>query len=182
MTTQDRLDKFLHTQPRTNKAAFVASDAKILGDVELGRDASVFYGAILRADINSITIGRGSNVQDGCIIHLADELGAHVGDYCTIGHAAILHACTIGNECLIGMRAVVLDGAEIGDQCLIAAGSVVTPRTKIPPRSMVMGTPAKVVRPLTEMEIAFLRESAEKYMIVARSHATFQQNHAAEEF
>ena len=182
MTTQDRLDKFLHTQPRTNKAAFVASDAKILGDVELGRDSSVFYGAILRADINSITIGRGSNVQDGCIIHLADELGAHVGDYCTIGHAAIIHACTIGNECLIGMRAVVLDGAEIGDQCLIAAGSVITPRTKIPPRSMVMGTPAKVVRPLTEIEIAFLRESAEKYMIVACAHAKLQQNKSAEEF
>lgn len=182
MTTQNRLDKFLHTQPRTNKAAFVASDAKILGDVELGRDSSVFYGAILRADINSITIGRGTNIQDGCIIHLADELGAHVGDYCTIGHGAIIHACTIGRECLIGMRAVILDGAEIGEQSLIAAGAVITPRTKIPPRSMVMGTPAKVIRPLTENEIAFLRESAEKYMIVARAHATLQQNQAAEDF
>lgn len=182
MTTQNRLDKFLHTQPRTNKAAFVASDAKILGDVELGRDSSVFYGAILRADINSITIGRGTNIQDGCIIHLADELGAHVGDYCTIGHGAIIHACTIDRECLIGMRAVILDGAEIGEQSLIAAGAVITPRTKIPPRSMVMGTPAKVIRPLTENEIAFLRESAEKYMIVARAHATLQQNQAAEDF
>lgn len=135
----------------------------------------MFYGAVLRGDIESIDIGEATNVQDGCIIHLADDLGARVGAWCTIGHAAIIHACTVGDECLVGMRAVILDGAEIGDQCLIGAGALVTQRMKIPPRSMVMGTPAKVVRSLSETEIASLRESAEKYKIVAVAHAALQK-------
>jgi carbonic anhydrase/acetyltransferase-like protein (isoleucine patch superfamily) len=181
MTTAERLETFLKRKPQIEKAGFVAGDAKILGDVKLGRNASVFYGAVLRADINSITVGEGTNVQDGCIIHLADDLGAHIGDFCTIGHGAIIHACTIGNECLIGMRAVILDGAVIGDQCLIAAGSVVTPRTNIPPRSMVMGMPAKVVRQLKDEEIALLRQSADKYIEVAQAHAA-QQNRLSDSF
>ena len=98
-----------------------------------------------------------------------------MGAWCTIGHAAIIHACTVGDECLVGMRAVILDGAEIGDQCLIAAGALVTQRMKIPPRSMVMGTPAKVVRSLNEAEIVSLRQSAEKYKIVAAAHAALQK-------
>lgn len=175
MTTSERLETFLKRKPQVQEAGFVAEDAKIIGDVKLGANASVFYGAVLRGDINSITIGEGTNVQDGCIVHLADDLGAHVGDFCTIGHGAIIHACTIGHECLIGMRAVILDGAVIGDQCLIAAGSVVTPRTKIPPRSMVMGTPAKVVRSLSDEEIVSLRQSADKYIEVARAHAAKQK-------
>jgi carbonic anhydrase/acetyltransferase-like protein (isoleucine patch superfamily) len=143
--------------------------------VRLGKDSSVFYGAVLRGDIESIHIGEATNVQDGCIIHLADDLGARVGAWCTIGHAAIIHACTVGDECLVGMKAVILDGAEIGDQCLIAAGALVTQRMKIPPRSMVMGTPAKVVRSLNEAEIVALRQSAEKYKIVAVAHAVLQK-------
>jgi carbonic anhydrase/acetyltransferase-like protein (isoleucine patch superfamily) len=143
--------------------------------VRLGKDSSVFYGAVLRGDIESIHIGEATNVQDGCIIHLADDLGARVGAWCTIGHAAIIHACTVGDECLVGMKAVILDGAEIGDQCLIAAGALVTQRMKIPPRSRVMGSPAKVVRSLNEAEIASLRQSAEKYKIVAVAHAALQK-------
>jgi carbonic anhydrase/acetyltransferase-like protein (isoleucine patch superfamily) len=174
MTIEERLAKFLHRTPDTKAAAFVAANASLTGDVRLGRDSSVFYGAILRGDIESIVIGEGSNVQDGCIIHLADDLGARVGAYCTLGHGAIVHACTVGDLSLIGMRAIILDAAEIGDECLIAAGSVVTPRTKIPPRSLVMGTPAKVVRPLTTPELESLRHSAEKYIAVARAHAALQ--------
>ena len=175
MTTAERLQHFLTRKPDIAAAAFVATDAQIIGDVRLGKDSSVFYGAVLRGDIESIHIGEATNVQDGCIIHLADDLGARVGAWCTIGHAAIIHACTVGDECLVGMRAVILDGAEIGDQCLIAAGTLVTQRMKIPPRSMVMGTPAKVVRSLNEAEIVSLRQSAEKYKIVAAAHAALQK-------
>ena len=175
MTTAERLQHFLTRKPDIAAAAFVATDAQIIGDVRLGKDSSVFYGAVLRGDIESIHIGEATNVQDGCIIHLADDLGARVGACCTIGHAAIIHACTVGDECLVGMRAVILDGAEIGDQCLIAAGALVTQRMKIPPRSMVMGAPAKVVRSLNEAEIVSLRQSAEKYKIVAAAHAALQK-------
>ena len=175
MTTAERLQHFLTRKPDIAAAAFVATDAQIIGDVRLGKDSSVFYGAVLRGDIESIHIGEATNVQDCCIIHLADDLGAQVGAWCTIGHAAIIHACTVGDECLVGMRAVILDGAEIGDQCLIAAGALVTQRMKIPPRSMVMGAPAKVVRSLNEAEIVSLRQSAEKYKIVAAAHAALQK-------
>ena len=179
ITIEERLEKFLSRQPQLSEAAFVAEDARIMGDVRLGKEASVFYGCVLRGDIESILIGEGSNVQDGSIIHLADDLPAIVGAYCTIGHGAIIHACTVGDECLVGMRAVVLDGAEIGDQCLVAAGSVVTPRTKIPAGSMVMGTPGKVVRPLSAEERAGLRHWAEKYIHVARAHAALQERERA---
>jgi len=175
MTIDERLNKFLNRQPDTAAAAFVADDASLMGDVRLAKDSSVFYGCVLRGDIESIIIGEGSNVQDGSVIHLADDLPAIVGAYTTIGHLAMVHACRIGDECLIGMRSVVLDGAEIGDQCLIAAGSVVTPRTKIPAGSMVMGMPGKVVRQLTPDERAGLRAWADKYVSVARAHAAKQE-------
>ncbi len=174
MTIQDRLNCHLSRTPDLSAAAFVANDASITGDVRLGKDSSVFYGSVLRGDIESIIVGEGSNIQDGSIIHLADDLSAIVGAYCTVGHGAIVHACTVGDECLIGMRAVVLDGAEIGDQCLIAAGAVVTPRSKIPAGSMVMGTPGKVVRQLSPDERAGLKLWAEKYIHVARAHAALQ--------
>lgn len=174
MTVEDRLAAFLSKTPDTGQAAFVANSASLTGDVRLGRDSSVFYHAVLRGDIESIHIGEGTNIQDGAIVHLADDLPARVGAFCTIGHAAIVHACTIGDLCLVGMRAVILDGAEIGDECLIGAGALVTGRTKVPPRSLVIGSPAKVVRPLTEPEIRSLRDSADKYIAVARAHAALQ--------
>jgi carbonic anhydrase/acetyltransferase-like protein (isoleucine patch superfamily) len=174
MNIHERLAFYLSQEPQLEEAAFVAANATIHGAVTLGRDASVFYGSILRGDIQTIEIGEGTNIQDGTIIHLADEFPAIVGAFTTVGHGAMVHACTIGNECLIGMRATVLDGAVIGDHCLVAAGSVVTPRTVIPPGSMVMGAPAKVKRPLTPEEIAGLRPWAEKYIVVARAHAARQ--------
>ena len=171
MTIHDRLEKFLARQPHTSRAAFVAPNANLMGDVRLGRDSSVFYGAVLRGDIETISIGEGTNVQDAAVVHLADDLPAIVGARCTIGHSAIVHACRIGDLCLVGMGAVILDGAEIGDECLIGARALVTQRTKIPPRSLVIGSPAKVVRQLTDAEMASLHESAEKYIAVARAHA-----------
>ena len=174
MSIEDRLANFLSKSPDTRMASFVANSASLMGDVRLGKNSSVFYQAVLRGDIETIFIGEGTNVQDGAIIHLADDLPARIGAYCTIGHAAIVHACTIGDLCLVGMQAVILDGAEIGDECLIGAGALITGRTKIPPRSLVVGTPAKVVRPLTDLEISSLQDSADKYISVARAHAALQ--------
>jgi gamma-carbonic anhydrase len=137
----------------------------------MAANSSVFYGAVLRGDIETISIGEGSNIQDGVIIHLADDLPAVVGNFCTVGHGAIIHACTVEDSCLIGMRATVLDGAVIGSESLVAAGALVTPGTHIPPGSMVMGAPAKVKRPLTPDERAGLKLWAVKYIAVARAHA-----------
>ena len=164
MTIDERLEKFLSRPPQLSEAAFVAEDARIMGDVRLAKDSSVFYGCVLRGDIESIIIGEGTNVQDGSIIHLADDLPAIVGAYCTIGHGAIVHACTVGDETLVGMGAVILDGAVIGRQSLIGAKALVTQGTKIPPGSLVLGAPAKVVRKLSKKERAGLKWWAEKYM------------------
>jgi carbonic anhydrase/acetyltransferase-like protein (isoleucine patch superfamily) len=167
----ERFSKYLDAKPNLSRAAFVAPDAQIMGAVTLGADSSVFYGCILRADINSIQIGEGTNIQDGTIIHLADDYGVRIGDFTTVGHGAMIHACTIGNSSLIGMRSTILDGAVIGNHCLIAAGAVITPGTHIPDGAMVVGSPGKIKRMLTEEERAGLRKWAEKYILVARRHA-----------
>lgn len=172
MNVQERLARHLGKTPDIGRALFVASNATVIGDVALGAQSSVFYGAVLRGDIARIVVGEGTNLQDNAVVHLADDLDAIIGDWCTVGHAAIIHACTIEDECLIGMGATVLDGARIGARSMIAAGAVVTPRTMVPPGSMVMGTPAKVVRTLSEGEQRALRGWAEKYLDVAKAHAT----------
>lgn len=171
MTVQERLDRYLGRAPDTARAAFVAPNATVLGDVTLGADSSVWYGCVLRGDINAIAIGAGSNVQDGTIVHLADDHGVRVGTFTTIGHAAIIHACDIGDECLIGMGATILDGAKIGDRCIVGANALVTQRFVAPPGSMILGAPAKVVRALSEEEQRGLRRWAEKYIEVAKAHA-----------
>ena len=171
MNVQERLARHLGKTPDIGRALFVAANATIIGDVTLGARSSVFYGAVLRGDIARIVVGEGTNIQDNAVVHLADDLDAVIGDWCTVGHAAIIHACTIENECLIGMGATVLDGARIGARSMVAAGAVVTPRTIVPPGSMVMGTPAKVVRALSDAEQAGLRGWAEKYLDVAKAHA-----------
>ncbi len=171
MTIQERLARHLGRRPDVARAAYVAPNATVLGDVTLGADSSVWYGCVLRGDINGIVIGEGTNVQDGTIVHLADDYGVRVGHHTTIGHAAIIHACTIGDECLVGMGATILDGAQIGDHCIVGANALVTQRFVAPPGSMILGAPAKVVRPLRPGEIASLRPWAEKYIAVARAHA-----------
>lgn len=171
MTVQERLARHLRRTPELSRAAFVASNATVVGDVTLGAQASVFYGAVLRGDIARIVVGEGSNIQDNAIVHLADDLDAIIGAWCTIGHAAIVHACTIEDECLIGMGATVLDGARIGARSIVGANSLVPQRFTCPPGSMVYGSPAKVARPLTAEEQAGLRRWAEKYVEVAKAHA-----------
>ena len=171
MTVQERLARHFSKTPDTARARWVAANATVVGDVTLGAGSSVFYGAVLRGDIARIVVGEGSNIQDNCVVHLADDLDAIIGDWVTVGHGAIIHACTIGDECLIGMGAVVLDGARVGARSIVGAGAVVTPRTVIPPGSMVLGSPARVARALSEEEQSRLREWAEKYTHVAAAHA-----------
>lgn len=170
MTIQERLARYLGRAPDTARAAFVAPNATVLGDVTLGPLSSVWYGCVLRGDINTIAIGEGTNIQDLTMVHLADDFGVKVGRYCTVGHSAIVHACTIGDECLVGMGATILDGAEIGDRCIIGANALVTQRFVAPPGSLILGSPAKVVRALTADEQAGIRRWAEKYIEVARAH------------
>jgi carbonic anhydrase/acetyltransferase-like protein (isoleucine patch superfamily) len=160
-----QLDTFLRKEPVLGRDVYLASTAVVLGDVTLGDHSSVWYGAVLRGDINCIVVGHHSNVQDNAVLHLADDFPCVVGNWVTIGHSAVVHACTIGDECLIGIGATVLDGAVIGEQSLVGAGAVVTPGTVIPPGSMVLGAPAKVKRALTPEERAGLKHWAEKYVV-----------------
>ena len=170
MTLDERLKKFLGQTPDTARALFVAPNATVLGDVVLGPQSSVWYGVVLRGDINEIRVGEGTNIQDNAVVHLADDFGAYIGAWCTIGHAAIIHACTIGDECLIGMGATILDGARIGARSMIGANSLVPQGMVVPPGSLVYGAPAKITRLLAPEEQDKLRRWAEKYVEVAKAH------------
>ena len=152
-----------HT-PLLGKGAWIAPGAHVAGRVTLGKDVSIWYGAVLRADINTIVIGDRCNIQDNAVLHLADTFGVVLGEDVVVGHSAILHACTIGNNVLIGMGAIVMDGAEIGDDCVIAAGALVPPGKKIPAGSLVVGSPGKVARDTTEAERESNRSMALKYI------------------
>lgn len=162
---------FLEIAPEIHPSAFVASSADLLGAITLGEDSSVWFGCVLRADIERIRVGRGSNLQDGTVVHLSSTLGTEVGDYVTCGHRTLLHACKVGDEVLVGMGAIIMDGAEIGARSLVAAGSLVTKDQIVPPGSLVMGSPAKLVRDLSEAEQSANRALAEKYIRVSREHA-----------
>jgi carbonic anhydrase/acetyltransferase-like protein (isoleucine patch superfamily) len=162
-TLAERLDTFLRKQPVMGRGVYIARGAVVVGDVTLGEGSSVWYNAVLRGDINRIAVGAGSNIQDNAVLHLADDYPCIIGDYVTVGHSAIVHACVIGDECLIGMGAVILDGVELGAQCLVGARALITQHCKIPPGSLVLGAPAKVVRPLTPEERGGLKSWADKY-------------------
>jgi carbonic anhydrase/acetyltransferase-like protein (isoleucine patch superfamily) len=159
-----QLDSFLRKKPTLGAGVYIAKGAVVLGDVTLGDYASVWYNAVLRGDINQIVVGHHSNIQDGSVLHLADEYPCIVGNYVTVGHLAIVHACTLGDECLIGMGATILDGAVIGEQSIVGARALVTQGTQIPPGSLVLGAPAKVARVLSPEERNGLRHWAEKYV------------------
>ena len=159
-----QLDTFLRKKPKIGKNVYIAKNATVIGDVTLGAHASVWYGAVLRGDINRIVVGHHTNIQDNAVLHLADNFPCLLGNWVTVGHSAIVHACKVGDEVLVGMGAVILDGAIIGKQSLIGAKALVTQGTKIPPGSLVLGAPAKVVRKLTGEERAGLKWWAEKYV------------------
>ena len=161
---ETQLDRFLRRKPKLGRGVYIASGAVVIGDVTLGEGSSVWYNAVLRGDINRIVVGHHSNIQDNAVLHLADDFPCIVGNYVTVGHAAVVHACTIGDEVLVGMGAVILDGAVIGGQSIIGAKALVTQGVEIPPGSLVLGAPAKVVRSLTRRERAGLKSWAEKYV------------------
>lgn len=162
-------------RPKLAKDSFLAQGAVVVGDVEVHEKASVWYGAVLRGDINRIIIGEGSNVQDGTIIHVADDFPAVVGKYVSIGHRAIVHACTIGDNTLVGMGAVIMDGAHIGQGSIVGAGSLVTKHMFVPDGSLVLGSPAKVVRTLSAEEQSRNRALAEKYIEISRRYLKMRE-------
>ncbi len=150
--------------PNIDDDAWVAPGASVIGDVHLAADASVWFGAVIRADNEPIRIGRGSNIQENAVLHVDPGKPLVLGENVTVGHQAMLHGCTIGDESLVGIQAVILNGAVIGRNCLVGAGALVTEGKQFPDGSLIIGTPAKVARPLSEAEIAGLRHSAVNYI------------------
>ncbi len=158
------ISKFEDKFPVVHPTAFVAENATVIGDVEIGEDSSIWFGSVVRGDVNYIRIGERTNIQDNCVIHVSG--GTHptiLGSEITVGHRVLLHGCTVDDRCLIGMGAILMDGVHVGEECLVGAGSLLTPGTIVPPRSLVIGSPARVKRELTSDEIAFLDRSWRNY-------------------
>ena len=162
--------KYQGIEPNIDDSCYISENATVIGRVTMKKNANVWYGTVVRGDGNHITIGENTNIQDNCTVHINENMPTLIGDYVTVGHGAIIHACTIGNYVLVGMGAIVLDGAEIGDHVSIGSGSLVPPGKKIPPNSLVMGSPAKVVRELTEEDREKLKVSALNYVEMANNH------------
>ncbi|MCK4956131.1 MAG: gamma carbonic anhydrase family protein [Candidatus Cloacimonetes bacterium] len=167
--------KFNGKSAQVAAEAWIAGSADVIGDLILGEDSSIWFSVVVRADINKITIGKRCSVQDGSVIHVDKDFPTTLGDDVTVGHKVTLHGCTIGDGCLIGMGAIVLDGAEIGAGSIVAAGSVVTPGKKFPAGSMIMGTPAKVVKKLTEEEQQNFILHARKYVGYKNSYLEMEK-------
>jgi carbonic anhydrase/acetyltransferase-like protein (isoleucine patch superfamily) len=158
------LHEYNGVKPKLGDRVFIAEGARVIGDVEIGDDSSVWFNTVIRGDVNWIRIGRHTNIQDGCVCHVQrDEYPCVVGDYVTVGHGVILHGCRVESHCLIGMRSTLLNDVRVGSESIIAAGALVTEGTVIPPRSLVMGMPAKVKREVTEREIERIYGSARHY-------------------
>lgn len=154
--------------PQVHESAWVADSAQVMGQVQIDAEASVWFGCVVRGDMERIHIGAGSNVQDACVLHADKGVPLHIGRRVTVGHQAMLHGCTVGDESLIGIGAIVLNGARIGRHCLVGAGALVTEGKEFPDGSMILGSPARVVRPLSAEQIEGLRRSALHYMENAR--------------
>ena len=151
--------------PRVHPTAYIDDSAQVIGDVEIGEESSVWMAVVIRGDVHRIRIGRRSNVQDGTVVHvMRDTHATTVGDEVTIGHAALIHGCTIEDRCLIGMGAILLNGAHVGRDSIVAAGSLVVEGMEIPARSLVMGSPARLKRSLTDAEVAEIRMYADRYV------------------
>jgi gamma-carbonic anhydrase len=157
---------FRGVRPTIAASAYVDESAQVIGDVVIGDESSVWMNAVVRGDVNTIRIGRRTNIQDGTIVHVMRE-PSHpnvVGDEVTVGHGVVLHGCTVADRCLIGMGAILLNGSSVGADCIVAAGTLLTEGAVVPPRSLVMGSPGKVRRALTDGEVAFIRASAANYV------------------
>ena len=159
------LRQYKGVSPRVHPTAYVDESAQVIGDVEVGEGSSIWMNAVVRGDVHYIRIGARSNVQDGTVIHVMN--GTHpttIGDDVTIGHAAVIHGCTLAGRILVGMGAILLNGADVAEDCIVAAGTLITEGTKIPPRSLVMGSPGKVKRQLSDAEVASILEYSERYV------------------
>ncbi|MHA7276099.1 gamma carbonic anhydrase family protein [Arthrobacter sp. Hz1] len=156
--------------PTISDSCFIAPTASIIGDVVLGEDSSAFYGVSVRGDTAAIRVGDGTNLQDNVVLHADPDFPTTVGNRVSVGHTAVIHGCTIGDDCLIGMSATVMNGAVIGAGSLVAAGALVLEGMQVPPRSLVAGVPAKVRRELTDSEFEKVRQNASSYQVLATSH------------
>jgi gamma-carbonic anhydrase len=161
------IKSFQEKSPKIHETAFIAEDAVIIGDVEIGEQASVWYGSIVRGDVNFIRIGARTNIQDACVIHVSSKMHSTVlEEEITVGHRVTLHGCYVEKGCLIGIGSIILDGARIGRNSLVAAGSLVTPGTEIPEKSLVMGSPARVKRGLSDEEVKDLERFWQNYVLL----------------
>lgn len=156
--------------PILNKNVFIAPDAVVLGNVTLGENISIWFHAVVRAENASITIGDNTNIQDNCVLHVDEGADVHIGNGVTVGHGAIIHGCTIGNNSLIGMGAIILNHAVIGENCIIGAGTLITQNTIIPDNSLVIGSPGKILRTVTDSEIEDIRQNAIHYIKEAETY------------
>jgi carbonic anhydrase/acetyltransferase-like protein (isoleucine patch superfamily) len=157
-------------RPILGRDVYVAPTATVIGDVHLGHEVSIWFGAVLRGDCDAIRIGARTNIQDNAVVHVTGgKARTTIGEAVTVGHLALIHGCTVGDGCLVGMGSIVLDNAMIGDESIVAAGALVPPGMKVPPRSLVMGRPGKIVRAVTEADLTWVREGAELYLGYARS-------------
>lgn len=169
---------FKGIQPTIDSSVYIAPGAVIIGDVVIGRESSIWFGTIVRADVNYIRIGAQTNIQDQCVLHVTGgTYPLHIGNRITVGHRAIIHGCTVEDGCLIGMGAVLLDGCHVGDEAIVAAGSVVAEGSRIPPRTLAMGAPAEPRREVTEKELERARHSSSHYIELAY---IYRREHVAE--
>lgn len=159
-----------HT-PHIDDTAWIAPNATLIGNVKVGHEASVFYGAVLRGDTDAITLGARSNLQDNVVVHCDSGIPTSIGSGVSVGHGAVVHGCTIDNDCLVGMHATIMNGAVIGAESLVAGGAVVLEGAEFPPRSLIAGVPAKLRRELTDAEVAAVRANADHYVELSRAHA-----------
>ena len=164
------IKEFEGIMPEIDESVFVAESADIIGDVKIGKNSSVWYNTVPRGDEHSIRIGENTNIQDGTVVHVGLDVDTVIGDNVTVGHNALVHGCKIGNNSLVGMGAIVLNGAEIGEFCMIGAGALVTQNKKFPDGMLIIGSPAKAVRELTEEEKQSLIKSADDYCANAQKH------------
>jgi carbonic anhydrase/acetyltransferase-like protein (isoleucine patch superfamily) len=161
--------------PRVAPDAYVDESAQVIGDVEIGAESSVWMNVVIRGDVNRIRIGKRTNIQDGTIVHVMRETHpTTIRDEVTIGHGAIVHGCTIDDRVLVGMGAILLNGVDIASDCIVAAGTLLPEGTKVPPRSLAMGSPGKVRRPLTDEEVASIRSYADSYVRYRRDYLALQ--------